>query len=232
MKSSQKKQKNKIVILSAMRSGSTLLKAILGSARDVSHLPEVDFQKEKNVKKYNKLCEESIIVFKKPAWFNEIFDYPKLVRKRRFKKIILYRNPFDCIYSLKKMMHVNKIPLINGFFNWFLVYIYWYSVYDNLYKKYKKDEEALFISYDDFIKYPVKISKKLFYFIGSNKKSGTDKYNMHQKGWKWGIDDNSIKIKTGKVCNKNKPKKDAKLKEMINNSKKVQNLVKKYNDLL
>ena len=41
-----RKRKKFVLLLSTMRSGSTLLKALLANAPDISHLPEVDWQQQ------------------------------------------------------------------------------------------------------------------------------------------------------------------------------------------
>ena len=64
-----------------MRSGSTLLKALLAEAEDVSNLPEQNFQKfvgdAQAAETIARLDEHPIIVLKRPGWYNEVGNYPR-----------------------------------------------------------------------------------------------------------------------------------------------------------
>ena len=71
-----------VCVASTMRSGSTLLKALLAEASDVSNLPEQNFQKfvsdAQAADKIAALDDNPIIVLKRPGWYNEIGSYPRL----------------------------------------------------------------------------------------------------------------------------------------------------------
>jgi hypothetical protein len=102
-----------VFCLSAMRSGSTLLKALLGQAPDIPHLPEYNFQRYHRhpLRWYHHAARQStqpILVFKQPAPVRECTIYPLLpnlaaLPRTRFFYLILVRDPAATIASLLKM---------------------------------------------------------------------------------------------------------------------------------
>ncbi|VAW13011.1 hypothetical protein MNBD_BACTEROID05-1250 [hydrothermal vent metagenome] len=85
-------RKNIIIILCPMRCGSTLLKALLGSAPDVSHLPETDYRSYWKNKYYFyastcRLSKKRIIAFKQPFWLTDTRE-PRTFPKLKTVKII------------------------------------------------------------------------------------------------------------------------------------------------
>lgn len=99
------KQKSIVFLVCTMRSGSTLLKSLLATAPDISHLPEVDFNNYHGNRSWRlkTLSSDPIILIKKPASFEEE-NYPQLPQLRRSKSIILVRDAYETVRSLKKMV--------------------------------------------------------------------------------------------------------------------------------
>ena len=99
------RQKTIVFIVSTMRSGSTLLKSLLATAPDISHLPETDFSKYHGKRSWRlkTLSSDPIIVVKKPASFDDE-NYPQLPQLPRTKTIILIRDAYESVRSLKKMV--------------------------------------------------------------------------------------------------------------------------------
>ncbi|MCP3952381.1 MAG: sulfotransferase domain-containing protein [Desulfobacterales bacterium] len=227
-------KKTVILILSTMRSGSTLLKALLGNAKDVSHLSEINFQKFKFIEESFPLATQNIIVLKKPAWFNDMKVYPKIPKSKNndIKKIILFREPYDNVISLKKLPPGFFLNFLNKFdlTNKFLLNVYWYKTYKKL-LIYQKDDNVIYVSYEKLTKEPKKITKELYSFIGSTEKKGTQTYSKPNKDWKWGTDDGSEIIRKMKVQNITKTKNNVKLLNLISKNRKVNNLVKKYKEI-
>lgn len=182
-----------------MRSGSTVLKALLGTANDVSHLNEYDFQR--NVNRYlayyhvYHLSESPIIILKKPSYYDDYLNYPKLP-KYNHKIIILIRNPHQTIASIQKIK--DNIPKKS------IDYLgkYWLQTYHNLSKLLDKNNVFL-VQYEQLTNQPIAITKQLFSFINSTKKEGTNTYNLPENGWKWGIDDGGKRIQSLKIQPKN-----------------------------
>lgn len=190
-------RKKIVLILSSMRSGSTLLKALLGEAKDVSHINEFNFNRKIN--KYAiyfdiyLLAKEKIIVLKNPASFNNFHQYSTNHFRLPHKNIILIRNPVDTIISLLNMniktnQSISPPQLIN----------YWTKTYKNLQKE--MNQNVLIVRYEDLIKKPIEITKTAYNFIESQKEDGTSTYRKPISGkWEWGIDDGGEIIKQMKV---------------------------------
>jgi hypothetical protein len=193
-------RKKIVLILSSMRSGSTLLKALLGTAPDVSHLNEYNFLDYKNkfLFYYNiyNISNAKIIVLKKPTFYDNHNSYLKFPYKS--KKIILIRNPIDTSISILKMNESHYIEkTIDEIIN------YWITSYDNM--KTIIDDDVIIVRYNDIINAPKKTTKELFNFIESSSSNGVDTYSRPISGsWKWGNDDGSKVIKKLKVVNMKK----------------------------
>jgi len=104
MKQEKRKNKTIVFIISTMRSGSTLLKSLLANAPDTSHLAEVDFQKydHTNSWKLKTLSNANILILKKPAPFDQQ-NYPLIPPVKKQKKIILVRDVYETVESIKTM---------------------------------------------------------------------------------------------------------------------------------
>ena len=197
-------KKTIVLILSTMRSGSTLLKALLAVAPDISDLPETDFQKYAEKGKEQEIlspCHEPIVVLKRPAWFNEISTYPKMPDVANLKKIVLIRDAYENVASLRNMV-LRKFPFeLKAIGNTFLAEKYWLKINTRLVESAENDlENTRLIRYEDLLDDPKKITKEMFSFLGSIQKEGVDQYQKPSGyKWKWGQDDGGDKIKTLKV---------------------------------
>jgi hypothetical protein len=219
-----------VLILSAKRSGSTLLKALLAQANDVSHLPETNYPAFTNIGQYTSLTNKRIILIKRPCWDNEAKKYPIIPKFVETKKIFLIRDVYSVVKSLKKRHEDAGNPLDSKWYdNDVLVNYYWYHIYSNIVNRFNPDEpDVYFIKYEDLVKDPIKETEKLFEFIGSDRKEGTDTYSKPKKyKWRWGIDDASENIKKLKVIEKEVVYDDEELIRVINNSNKVCKLRKR-----
>jgi len=192
------------VELSTMRSGSTLLKALMSAATDISSLPEIDFQKFRSpdaVDQISALCQERIIVLKRPAWFNETRTYPKLPNVAKAKRLILARDVHTNVASLRKMTFRKAEPIIPKFVDRWMARKYWAGVYGSLLDQFPDDGvNTIWIRYEDLCADPIKWTEKLFAFLGSEHTEGVDSYPKPKDyDWKWGTDDGGEKIKSLKV---------------------------------
>jgi hypothetical protein len=187
--------------LSVMRSGSTLLKALMAAAPDISSLPETNFQKFQSATAASEiasLCDERIVVLKRPAWFNETKRYPKLPNVPNAKRVILARDVHTTTASLRKMVFRKAESWApRSIDNWF-ANKYWAPVYANLLDRFPDDGTSNFwIRYEDLVQEPIEWTGKLFRFLGSDRAEGTDSYPPPQGyDWKWGSDDGGDKIKS------------------------------------
>ncbi len=199
-----------VVIASTMRSGSTLLKALLASAPDVSDLPEVNFQRWSNAKfskdldqvsRLAQLAPERILVLKRPAWFQESKHYPRLPTVLGTKAILLVREPYDTVQSLRKMVFGFAESLLRPAVDRWLLKSYWQPVTCKLLElAAKPDERFCLVSYEALVAQPIPITQRLFEFIGSDQKTGLDTYQPPRgRRWRWGTDDNSEKIRSLQV---------------------------------
>ncbi len=197
-------EKQVVLILSTMRSGSTLLKALLAAAPDISNLPEIDFQKYQSNeagKEIAALDDYPIIALKRPAWFNESNRYPKLPRIDNAKLVILTRDAHTNGLSLRKMVLRKLAPLGPRWMDAWIAKNYWAKVYGKLLERFPKDDSSNFwIRYEDLIQDPITHTANLFSFIGSSQTEGVDAYpRPGNYEWKWGTDDGGDKIQSLKV---------------------------------
>ncbi|MDQ8186390.1 sulfotransferase [Pelagicoccus sp. SDUM812002] len=190
--------------LSTMRSGSTLLKALMSAAPDISSLPEVNFTKYQStdaLQKIHALCEERIIVLKRPSWFNDASRYPKLPAVPNTRQLILTRDVHTNVASLRKMVfrklepYLPKGPIDRWLAN------YWSKSYDSLLSRFPDDgPENFWVPYEDLVRDPIQWTEKIFAFLGSERTEGVDSYPPPKDfEWKWGSDDGGDKIKSLKV---------------------------------
>lgn len=190
--------------LSIMRSGSTLLKALMSAAPDISSLPETDFQKYQSTNAASEiaaLCPERIVVLKRPAWFNETRSYPRLPNVPEIKRVILARDVHTSVASLRKMAFRKLEGIIPRRVDNWLANGYWAPVYANLLERFPDNGQSNFwIRYEDLVSDPIEWTGKLFRFLGSERSEGTDSYPPPEGyDWKWGTDDGGDKIKSLKV---------------------------------
>lgn len=196
-------KKQIIVELSTMRSGSTLLKALLGSAPDISSLPEIDFQKYQGpnaTEEMGALSEKRIVILKRPAWFNEGARYPRLPKAENVKRIILTRDVATNLISLRKMAFRKAEPFIPNWMDIVIANLYWAKVYGSLLEKFPaSDPQNFWIRYEDLVSDPITWTAKLYAFVGSTKTEGIDSYAKPKHKWEWGTDDGGDKIKSLQV---------------------------------
>lgn len=216
-----------------MRSGSTLLKALLAEADDVSNLPESNFQKFSGKSNARPLIElladESIILMKRPAWYTECRSYPRLPDVSHLKIILLTRDVYDTVQSCRKMTFWKAQGLASSFADHWLVNRYWCSITKSLLRCFEDESlDTTLIRYEDLTEQPIEETRRLFQFIGSQQAEGVDTYSPPENfKWRWGRDDGSSNIRSLKVQpSNNKPKDNQRLWEIIENSSEVMELRK------
>ena len=185
-------------IISAMRSGSTLLKALIATRPDCSDFPETPFADYNIVE-----SDKRIIVLKKPPGFENI-EYPELPAIEA-KKIILIRNPHDTVRSLKQVF-ISRNKTDSVFNDKEFLISYWYMVYSNIIKKkIMEDGNSMVVRYEDLITNPKEETSRVFKFIGTDFPEGTDTYSVpNNYNWEWRKDDGGDVIKTLQVQKSNK----------------------------
>lgn len=194
--------KTVVVVASTMRSGSTLLKALLAEAPDVSNLPEINFQRfghgSQAAARISRLDERPIVVLKRPAWYHEASTYPRLPALEGLKCIALVRDVYPTVVSLRQMSLGQLAPFAPSGVNHFLVNRYWATVTARLHAlTVSLGDQARLVRYEDLIRDPVYVTRELFRFMGSACDTGVDCYRW-PKGyrWRWGSDDGGERIKT------------------------------------
>ncbi len=196
------KRRTIVFIGSAQRVGSTLLKALLAEAPDVSHLPEVSF-KDVRLNPYNfyyycyKMSPKRIIILKKPA---SIFPekYPR-IDFPFIKLIIVYRHPRTWHRSMRDVFKPweSNLPIVDSTMTDQDMLNYWCKSYEALLDNPKLNGiPRIFVSYEELIAKPVKTTRRVFAFIGSERLDGCDTYHHPENfEWAWGSDDAGEKIK-------------------------------------
>jgi hypothetical protein len=199
-----------VVIASTMRSGSTLLKALLANAPDISNLPEVNFQRWNaprfavtvdEIPQLARLASERIVVLKRPAWYHEGGRYPRFPAIPGTKAILLVREPYDTVQSLRKMVFGFAERVMSPWVDRWLLKRYWQPVTETLLElgSQGKDEYHL-VSYEALVRQPTLVTRGLFRFVGSQQLQGCDTYQPPRgRRWRWGTDDNSVKIRSLQV---------------------------------
>ena len=187
-----------VVLLSTLRAGSTLLKALLAEADDVSNLPEVNFQRFRSPQsawqQVTALHDSPIIVLKRPAWYHEVLSYPRLPAVDAVKAIILVRDVYETIVSLRQMTFGKLTTLMAPLVNGYLVH-YWARVTERLCDlREELGDRAYLIRYEDLVTNPQETTQTLFTFIGSHRTAGVEKYREPDNfQWQWGHDDGGPK---------------------------------------
>ena len=192
-----------VTILSTMRSGSTLLKALLAEAEDVSSLPEVSFQRYARssdaMSEISRLDASPIIVLKRPAWYHDAGSYPRLPRIDGLKRIVLIRDAYETVRSLKKMTLRSAQSWLGGLTNGWLIN-YWRCVVERISLLADGNEHTHVVRYEELVAEPVRTTAHLFAFIGSAQQTGVDEYRAPENyEWKWGKDDGGPRIKELRV---------------------------------
>lgn len=188
-----------------MRSGSTLLKALLAEAEDVSNLPEVNFQTLRDSRtapaRLAQLASEPLVVLKRPAWYHETRSYPRLPALDDFRALVLVRDAYDTVLSLRKMTFGRLSPWLGRLTNRWLAERYWATVNLRLRDTLESlAERATLVRYEDLVADPVSETARLFAFIGSRQTAGVDRYRKPASfAWRWGRDDGGEKITSLRV---------------------------------
>ena len=190
------------LLLSTMRSGSTLLKALLATAPDISDLPETNFQRFRHPHTHRRLyalAPEPILLLKRPAWFNELNRYPQLPELPDLRRIVLIRDAYANVLSIRRMLF-RKAPLLQrlDLGNRFLVENYWSRITTRLSRLAAADPAGtVLVRYEDVVADPTKQTARLFAFLGSEQTEGTATYEAPADyDWRWGRDDGSEHIKS------------------------------------
>lgn len=215
-------EKTIVAVASTMRSGSTLLKALLAEAGDVSNLPEVNFQRFRGPgaqQEIESIDEARILVLKRPGWFHETSTYPQLPAVENVKTIGLVRDAYETVRSLKKMVFRKASGYVGFLANGWLVG-YWTKIVSRIRDLSVAESNVHLVRYEDILSDPKSETAKLFAFIESTCEHGVDTYQAPQDfEWKWGQDDGGPRIKSLRVLEPVPHKyDDGRLLHTINNS--------------
>ncbi len=201
-------QRRLVIVASTMRSGSTLLKALLATAPDVTDLPEVNFQRfvaADRAPRVWALAPQRIVLLKRPAWFHETRTYPRLPVSLQPQLIVLVRDAWDTVRSIRRMTFGFLSPLVPRAFDSWLVRKYWLPVTQRLVELADRQAERVaLIRYEDLIAQPRHVTAQLFAFIGSQRREGVEAYQIPKRGpWRWWSDDNSLHLQSLRVQRSN-----------------------------
>lgn len=190
-----------VTIVSTMRSGSTLLKALLAEAEDISSLPEVNFQKytgQDALELIGSLDDSPIIVLKRPAWYHEANTYPRLPNVESLKMIALVRDAYETVKSLKKMTFRSAHRMVGNLVDRFLL-SYWCKVVSRIVDLAEQSSAPL-VRYEELVANPEPVTRRLFQYLESNRIEGVDQYRVPSSyEWKWGKDDGGPRIRELRV---------------------------------
>ena len=189
-----------------MRSGSTLLKALIATAPDVAHLPEVNFQKVLHSAKHRQELESShaepILLLKRPAWFQESQSYPRIPADFPVHRIILIRDVYETVRSVGRMMIGKTFDRIPGLWGQKLIATrYWAPITRNLLAHGQEHPiDSVTLTYESLLESPEERTLSIFQFLGSEQSTGIRSYSSPSDfKWKWGSDDGSPRIKSKEV---------------------------------
>lgn len=193
-----------VLIISTMRAGSTLLKALLSTAPDAADLPETNFQRycdADGLDRMRSLAEDRIIILKRPGWFNELSSYPRIPPFEGVKKIVLIRDVYPTARSVHRMVFRGAAKRFPHLMNRWFAETYWRRIYENAVNRLPADRaDTAWVRYEDLTSHPVEETARLFAFIGSVQTEGIDSYAPPDDyQWRWGTDDGGEKIKSLKV---------------------------------
>ena len=176
-----------------------MLKALLAEAPDVSNLPEVNFQKLGiDRATIESLDSAPILVLKRPAWFHEVQRYPRLPPIDDLHHIVLVRDIYETVLSLRKMVFRKTHQIFGVIANrWFVGY--WSGVVDRI-RRLEQTPRSALIRYEDLVADPLVHTERLFRLIGSAQQTGVDQYHPPTDfRWKWGSDDGGPRIRSLRV---------------------------------
>lgn len=194
-----------VVIASTMRSGSTLLKALLQEAPDVSRLNEINFQRyarhPQRISSMWQLDPSPILLLKRPAWYHEPRRYPRLPDVAGQKVIVLVRDCEPTVHSLRKMTFGWADRWMSRWTDHWLASRYWEPVTRRLIALSEaRPGEVQLIRYEELVAEPLRVTAGLFRFMGSVQQQGVDTYRPPPGNrWRWWVDDNSPRIRSLQV---------------------------------
>ena len=199
-----------VCILCVRRSGSTLLKALLGVAEDVSHIPEVFLceldwsskERETTIGYLENLAPERIVVIKNVIWPEYPLDLKNILCLKP-RVIFLRRDVVRSAMSLVKVGEDNHSTI--KFESWDEAKDHWMGGNEIILRFIEESGILHFnVKYEDIVMDSINTTREVFEFIGSRRKDGTSIY-CNNYGWKWGTDDGGELIKTLKVQKNKKP---------------------------
>lgn len=196
-----------VFILSTMRAGSTVLKALLGQTPDVSHTPEYDFQKAHDAPyrwyfQATRHTPQPIVLLKLPAPVRNCFTYPLLpaptaLPKVKCRAIVLLRDPAATVRSVMKMYAGSSYYTDFEVSDWL---DYWVATYMHLLEATVAFTDTRIVWYNDLTANPIAVTADLFAWMGSVRREGVDTYTPPTTGgWRWGKDDAGEKIQSRRV---------------------------------
>ena len=208
-----------------------MLKALLAKAPDVSNLSEVNFQrfagKPADQEKLRGLDAHGILVLKRPAWYHEVASYPLLPDVPGRKIILLVRDVYDTVQSLRKMTFGRAAGVVAPLVDGWLARNYWAGVNQRLVNLQRTlGDESKLVRYEDLVARPIEVTQELFKFIGSQLSEGVDTYEEpDNRRWRWGSDDSSpairsLQVQPPRIVNPS----NARLMRIIGASKKIAEL--------
>lgn len=184
-----------VCIVSTVRSGSTLLKALLAMAPDVSHLPEVPFRTlaRNRYEAYGRVCRLSprrIVVLKQPGSLTNP-GYPQLPNLDP-RVIVLTRDAPGVVASWQRLRPDAETAFLAN---------RWAEVYGRILERTQvlPARRVARVRYEDILADPMAETARLFAFIGSVRTQGTDEYAPGDFEWRYGSDDGSPRIHTLRV---------------------------------
>lgn len=199
-------RKRIIVIQSLMRSGSTLLKALIANSPDVSHLneakglclpgPETHALRLLNRYLYygsvHALSRRRVLVLKTPIPFDgRASPVPPSLDARI---IILLRHPGPIFHSCKKMSHELRMSRSEREIRTYVRH----AGRELVGLTRLPGRRPLVISYEELVSRTTETMSQVFDFIGVEA-AHTDTYSMPDSGWRWNRDDGGERIRTLRV---------------------------------
>jgi hypothetical protein len=194
-----------VFILGAMRSGTTLLKALLGEAGDVSHLSEIKLRSYRTedrftvYHRFRQLSDKRITVLKDPAPYRYLEEYPH-ISIARSKVLIAARDIHGVIPSLQKMNRQTRMRYRENQIADLVDY--WCRAYERVLNvtAAMSPDTVKIVKYEELTNNPRETMSAVFQFVGSKKREGVSEYGLPETGeWKWGTDDGGETIRTRSV---------------------------------
>lgn len=212
-----------VFIIGSMRSGSTLLKALLSTREEISDLPEIPFNSAlllNNIK--------PIVVVKSPAYYFDC-NYPVLPSISSMKLLII-RKPYDTIMSLQNMNTTVTPESVEVLNNETLLLDYWIMIYKNILKKIGLNAtDTMVVRYEDLVRDSVFTTHNIFKFIKCSNTRGTNRYSAPTDyKWAWGKDDGGAIIKTLTVQNVKRMERNLRLESLITANIEVRDILRQY----